>query len=94
MWLLISITFFEGYDEAVLSLAAPQVQDTYRVDDATLGIAHGAIDSGSFFAFFLTRLADRYGRRRLLSGPSPATRWQRPPPPSAPTWPLSSCCSS
>lgn len=65
-WLLIAATFFEGYDGAILSLVAPDIQDTFGVGESTFGVARGLIELGLFFAFFVARLGDRFGRRKLL----------------------------
>ena len=65
-WLLIAATFFEGYDSAILALVLPDIQHTFGVPEAQLGISRGLIDFGLFFAFFLARLGDRIGRRKLL----------------------------
>ncbi|HLG00706.1 MAG TPA: MFS transporter [Acidimicrobiia bacterium] len=65
-WLLIAATFFEGYDGAILSLVAPDIQDTFGVGESTFGVARGLIELGLFFAFFVARLGDRFGRRTLL----------------------------
>lgn len=64
--LLVSATFFEGYDSSILALLLGDIQATFAVPESTLGLARGVIELGSFAAFFLTRLADRYGRRPLL----------------------------
>lgn len=65
-WLLIAATFFEGYDGAILALVLPDIQKTFGVAEADLGVSRGFIELGLFFAFFLARLGDRVGRRRLL----------------------------
>lgn len=65
-WLLIAATFFEGYDGAILALVAPDIQDTFGVGESTFGVARGLIELGLFFAFFVARLGDRFGRRTLL----------------------------
>lgn len=64
--LLVSATFFEGYDGTIVSLAFEDIGRTFGSGEATLGVARAAIEVGLFFAFFLGRLADRFGRRRLL----------------------------
>lgn len=64
--LLVSATFFEGYDGTIVSLAFEDIGREFSAGEATLGIARAAIELGLFFAFFLGRLADRWGRRRLL----------------------------
>ncbi|HUR76358.1 MAG TPA: MFS transporter [Acidimicrobiales bacterium] len=64
--LLISAAFFEGYDSSILSLLLSDIQSTFRVSEATLGITRIPIELGLFVAFFVTRLSDRLGRRPLL----------------------------
>jgi putative MFS transporter len=64
--LLVSATFFEGYDGSILSLLLADIQNTFHVPEATLGTARGIIEAGAVAAFFFTRLGDRIGRRRLL----------------------------
>jgi MFS transporter, putative metabolite:H+ symporter len=66
LFLLVSATFFEGYDNAVLSLLLRDVQNMFAVSEATLGISRGLVEVGHFLAFFFTRLGDRWGRRPLL----------------------------
>lgn len=64
--LLVSCSFFEGYDSSILALLLPNIQDTFHVSEAVLGITRIPIELGLFVAFFVTRLADRVGRRPLL----------------------------
>ena len=64
--LLISAAFFEGYDTSILALLLPNIQNTFRVSEAVLGITRIPIELGLFVAFFVTRLSDRFGRRPLL----------------------------
>ena len=64
--LLISAAFFEGYDSAILALLLPNIQDTFHVSEAVLGLTRIPIELGLFAAFFVTRLSDRFGRRPLL----------------------------
>jgi len=64
--LLVSATFFEGYDQSILALLLSDIQDTFRVTESTLGVARGLIEAGAVAAFFFTRLGDRWGRRPLL----------------------------
>src|ERR1044071_5460669 len=64
--LLISATFFEGYDSSILALLLPNIQSTFHVSEAVLGLSRIPIELGLFVAFFLARLADRWGRRPLL----------------------------
>lgn len=64
--LLVSATFFEGYDNSILALLLGDIQSTFRVPESTLGWARGFIELGSVAAFFFTRIGDRVGRRNLL----------------------------
>ncbi len=64
--LLVSAAFFEGYDSSILALLLSDIQSTFRVSEAVLGITRIPIELGLFVAFFVTRLSDRLGRRPLL----------------------------
>ena len=64
--LLVSAAFFEGYDSSILALLLPNIQSTFRVSEAVLGVTRIPIELGLFVAFFVTRLSDRLGRRPLL----------------------------
>lgn len=64
--LLVSATFFEGYDTAVVSLLLTDIQRDFSASETLLGISRALIELGLFFAFFLSRLADRRGRRTVL----------------------------
>ena len=64
--LLVSAAFFEGYDSSILALLLPNIQSTFHVSEAVLGVTRIPIELGLFVAFFVTRLSDRLGRRPLL----------------------------
>jgi putative MFS transporter len=64
--LLVSAAFFEGYDGSILALLLPNIQSTFHVSEATLGVTRIPIELGLFVAFFFARLSDRLGRRPLL----------------------------
>jgi MFS transporter, putative metabolite:H+ symporter len=64
--LLISAAFFEGYDSSILALLLADIQSTFQVSEAVLGLTRIPIELGLFVAFFVTRLSDRFGRRPLL----------------------------
>ena len=64
--LLVSATFFEGYDNSILSLLLGDIQSTFHVPESTLGLARGVIELGTAAAFFFTRIGDHLGRRKLL----------------------------
>ena len=64
--LLVSAAFFEGYDSSILALLLPNIQSTFHVSEATLGVTRIPIELGLFVAFFFARLADHVGRRAVL----------------------------
>jgi putative MFS transporter len=64
--LLISATFFEGYDSSILALLLPNIQASFHASEALLGVTRIPIELGLFVAFFLARQSDRVGRRPLL----------------------------
>src|SRR5437879_10525126 len=64
--LLVSATFFEGYDVSILALLLPNIQSTFHVSEAVLGLTRIPIELGLFVAFFVARLSDRLGRRPML----------------------------
>ena len=64
--LLVSAAFFECYDSSILALLLPNIQSTFHVSEAVLGVTRIPIELGLFVAFFVTRLSDRLGRRPLL----------------------------
>jgi MFS family permease len=66
--LLVSAAFFEGYDISILALLLPNIQSTFQVSEAVLGLTRIPIELGLFAAFFVSRLADRVGRRPILCG--------------------------
>jgi putative MFS transporter len=66
LWLLVSAAFFEGYDASILGLLLPNIQSTFHVSEAVLGITRIPIELGLFAAFFVARLSDRLGRRPML----------------------------
>jgi putative MFS transporter len=66
LWLLVSAAFFEGYDASILGLLLPNIQSTFHVSEAVLGITRIPIELGLFVAFFVARLSDRIGRRPML----------------------------
>ncbi|MGH9188069.1 MAG: MFS transporter [Acidimicrobiales bacterium] len=66
LWLLVSAAFFEGYDISILALLLPNIQSTFGVSEAVLGVTRIPIELGLFAAFFIARLSDRFGRRPML----------------------------
>lgn len=66
MWLLVPAAFFNGFDGELRALLLPQLQHSFKVSTAAIGLVNVPIGAGQFVAFFAVRLADRFGRRPLL----------------------------
>jgi MFS transporter, putative metabolite:H+ symporter len=58
--------FFDNYDDALLSLALPQIQRGLAIAEGALGTMLSAIRMGYVISLFITPMADAFGRRRLL----------------------------
>jgi putative MFS transporter len=60
-------TFFEGYDFIALSQILPQLKAAMALSDTGLGAMVTLVNLGTLVAFGLVGLADRWGRKRLLT---------------------------
>jgi len=60
-------TFFEGYDFMALSQLLPELRQSMRLDETEMGGMVTTINFGTMLAFALVGLADRWGRKRLLT---------------------------
>jgi len=65
--LLAPATFFQGYDDLVLGFALPLIAAAFHLSNAGAGVAVSIIFLGSFATLFLLPLADRIGRRPVLT---------------------------
>jgi putative MFS transporter len=59
-------SFFEGYDFLALSQVLPNLRAAMHLDEATGGRIVSTIGIGTILAYAVVRLADRWGRRRVL----------------------------
>lgn len=66
LFLLSAATFFEGYDFMVINLILPDLGRETGATAQTLGYMVSMINIGTIAAFFVIRLADKYGRRPLI----------------------------
>jgi putative MFS transporter len=60
-------TFFEGYDFLALTQILPNLRAEFGLEKAWAGYLIAFINLGTLSAFLVVRLADRLGRRRLLT---------------------------
>lgn len=60
-------TFFEGYDMLALTQLLPNLRRHFALSESEGGAMIALINVGTVLAYFLVRLADRWGRRRVLS---------------------------
>jgi MFS transporter, putative metabolite:H+ symporter len=66
-WFLSVATFFEGYDFFTLTQLLTNIRQEFGLDFAAAGWLLAAINAGTVAAYLLVGLADRWGRRRVLS---------------------------
>lgn len=59
--------FFEGFDFMVINLALPFITKDFNLGDQTASFAISAVAVGALLAFFVVRLADRYGRKPIFT---------------------------
>lgn len=69
-WFLLSVlgtaSFFEGYDFYIISVALPQIRETFDLTQAEASAALRFLYLGALPAILVSRRADLFGRRRLL----------------------------
>ena len=58
--------FFEGFDFMVINLALPFITSDFNLNDQTASFTVSAVAVGTLLAFFVVRLADRWGRRPIF----------------------------
>jgi putative MFS transporter len=60
-------TFFEGYDFTALSQILPNFRADMALSEGQGGLIVTVISAGTVLSYFLVRLGDRFGRRRILA---------------------------
>jgi|SRR5579875_318409 len=65
--MLMSATIFEGYDITIFHLCTPDIARTFHLDDAIIGTIATIVRFGGILSFFVVTLADRYGRKTVIS---------------------------
>lgn len=58
--------FFEGFDFMVISLALPYISNAYHLNTESTSMIVSIIAIGALMAFFVVRLADRFGRKSIF----------------------------
>src|SRR5271167_5083678 len=65
--LLMSATIFEGYDITIFHLCTPEIARTFHMTDPAIGLMATIVRFGGMLSFFVVILADRYGRKPIIS---------------------------
>src|SRR5260370_12903955 len=65
--MLMSATIFEGYDMTIFHLATPEMARTFHMADPAIGLMATIVRFGGMLSFFIVILADRYGRKPIIS---------------------------
>ena len=65
--MLMSATIFEGYDITIFHLATPEIAKSFHLGDPTIGLMATIVRFGGMLSFFVVILADRYGRKPVIS---------------------------
>ncbi len=58
--------FFDGFDRGIIQVALPQIRETFALSQSQMSIWLMFVYLGALPALFVTRAADRVGRKRLL----------------------------
>ncbi|GAB2674163.1 MFS transporter [Paenibacillus thermoaerophilus] len=67
LWpILILGAFFEGFDDALINIALPYIVEDYGITTQMSGYTLSIIAGGTMVAFFVSRMADRIGRRNVF----------------------------
>src|SRR5450759_5202792 len=65
--MLMSATIFEGYDITIFHLCTPEIARTFHMGDPAVGLMATVERFGGMLSFFVVILADRYGRKPIIS---------------------------
>src|SRR5690606_5643265 len=64
--LLSTATLFDGFDAAMMSIAAPDVRGSLDISRAEWSVIFGLYRLGMIASFFFLLYADRFGRRAMM----------------------------
>src|SRR5258708_9921370 len=65
--MLMSATIFEGYDITICHLCTPEIARTFHMNNSAIGLMATIVRFGGMLSFFVVILADRYGRKPIIS---------------------------
>jgi putative MFS transporter len=67
MAMLVSATVFDAFNLAILSTVAPMIQRLHGLNNTQWGLVNLIIRVGAVVSFFVLMLADRFGRRAVIT---------------------------
>jgi MFS transporter, putative metabolite:H+ symporter len=67
MGMLVSATIFDAFNISILSTVAPVIQQLHGLNNTQWGLVNLIIRVGAVVSFFILILADRYGRRPVIT---------------------------
>jgi len=67
MGMLMSATVFDAFNIAILSTVAPSIKGLYHLNNTQWGLVNLVIRLGAVVSFFILMLADRFGRRPVVT---------------------------
>ena len=67
MGMLVSATIFDAFNIAILSTVAPIIQRLHGLNNTQWGLVNLVIRVGAVCSFFVLMLADRFGRRPIIT---------------------------
>jgi len=63
---LLAMLFYQGFAAAIISVASPWIGTSFHLDGAGIARLFAWISLSAFGALVLSRMIDRYGRRRMI----------------------------
>src|SRR5262249_60720816 len=67
MGMLVSATVFDAFNISILSTVAPIIQQLHGLNNTQWGLVNLIIRLGAVASFFILILADRFGRRPVIT---------------------------
>jgi MFS transporter, AAHS family, 4-hydroxybenzoate transporter len=65
---LLAMLFYQGFAGAIISVAAPWIGKSFHLDGSAVARLFAWVSLSAFGALALSRMIDRYGRRRMILG--------------------------